>query len=474
MTFDQLKTGLIFLVLAALACLMPAQSDTWWLLRAGQEMLRSRTVMLHDSFSYTAAGNSWPNHAWLTQVLFYSVYGLGGMPLLTIVAGAFVVGAAALSWTLVRGPRGLAILIFGFGIAVTTTQWSVRAQVVTLACVGLTAVLIIRRQYRWLLPVFLFWANAHTAVVLGIVMLGGATLTAFLTRSADRFVLIGTTAICAAVTLVNPLGWWLWTDIVSSIRLSSANRLMEWSPPRLTDLALLPFWTLTCALVLLSALRWRTLEYADRTLVIMALCMAPLAVRSIRNVGPFALVAAPAVTRLVFRHRQLQSDTARRERLQLNTTLFGVACLAAVVWVATMWSQQAHRSNWKPLGADVVAGIRGCEGNVYNTFYDGGLLIWFVPERKVFVDNRQDPYPLPFLREAYRVEVSGDYGDTFERYRVRCAVAYRGSRLAKRLESEGWQDRGSDEHRVVLAMPGPGSPAGSRSRGAIPGLVGSL
>ena len=52
-----------------------------------------------------------------------------------------------------------------------------------------------------------------------------------------------------------------------------------------------------------------------------------------------------------------------------------------------------------------VAAVRGCPAQIYNRFYDGGFLIWFVPERPVFIDNRQDPYPSPFILETTEVEL---------------------------------------------------------------------
>ena len=65
-TFDRLLTTLLFLAIALAAFLMPAQSDTWWQLRAGQEMWLTRHVLLRDTFSHTVR-SLWPNHEWLSQ-----------------------------------------------------------------------------------------------------------------------------------------------------------------------------------------------------------------------------------------------------------------------------------------------------------------------------------------------------------------------------------------------------------------------
>ena len=55
LTFSQLTAGLLFGALAVCACLMPAHSDTYWHLRAGQEIWRTLHVPLVEHYSYTAA-----------------------------------------------------------------------------------------------------------------------------------------------------------------------------------------------------------------------------------------------------------------------------------------------------------------------------------------------------------------------------------------------------------------------------------
>src|SRR5258707_14864817 len=93
-TFDRLMATLLFLAISLAAFLMPAQNDTWWQLRAGREMWLTRHVLLHDTFSHTVYGAFWPNHEWLSQVLFYGIYAAGGMPSLTMASAA----AATAAW----------------------------------------------------------------------------------------------------------------------------------------------------------------------------------------------------------------------------------------------------------------------------------------------------------------------------------------------------------------------------------------
>ena len=101
---DDLVSILIFIVLAAFACMLPAQNDTFLHLRSGMHMWQTGSFLLTEPFSHTAYGTELHNHWWLTQLVFYGVHSLGGPFLLTLFAGACARAAVAGSWRLVRGP----------------------------------------------------------------------------------------------------------------------------------------------------------------------------------------------------------------------------------------------------------------------------------------------------------------------------------------------------------------------------------
>src|SRR5215813_13902112 len=99
-SFNRMMVGLLFTAIVLTACLMPAQSDTYWHLRAGQDIWRTHHVPLVETWSHTAAGRFWPNHEWLWQALSYGLYRVGGMPLLVAGGAAAVTGAFAIVYRL--------------------------------------------------------------------------------------------------------------------------------------------------------------------------------------------------------------------------------------------------------------------------------------------------------------------------------------------------------------------------------------
>src|SRR3954452_10730519 len=128
LTFERFATSLFFVAVALAACLIPAQTDTWWQLRAGEEMWRSHIIMMRDVFSHTVPGGYWPNHEWLSQVIFYAAYRTGGLPLLTTLCAVAITTAWAVVGSLTPGPRLPRVLLLGAGAIVSSPSWSLRPQ----------------------------------------------------------------------------------------------------------------------------------------------------------------------------------------------------------------------------------------------------------------------------------------------------------------------------------------------------------
>ena len=432
---------------------MPLQSDFWWHLRAGQEMWSRHTIALADDFSFTTRGSYWPNHEWLSEVVFFAIYRVAGLAGVTFLAACCVTAAVALSWALTRGHATLKLLVMAAAIPSVVFVWTVRPHVFTLLLLMTCVTLVVRQRY-WPLPIlFALWANLHGGVALGIVALGATTLAELWMGDRSRvrrLVLIS--ALCLAATFVTPLGLDLWKTIPESIQKSMANGIQEWRPPVLgwRDLS---FWLFVAATLAAVGIRWRRVATREQAvLVVLALSLLPLALRYSRNITPFILVAVPALGSLKLFDADVRR-TRRPDRYLLNRGLLAMASLGCAAGVAFAWSSRAPRLQWQPVSPRIVDGIRACPGPLYNRFDDGGYVIWFAPDVPVFVDNRQDPYRLPFLQDHLRHEQSGDYRSVFARYSLTCAFLPRYSPTARNLLAAGWAVTASDSTWLVLQRP---------------------
>lgn len=469
-TFERLQVALLFLAIAATACLMPAQNDTWWQLSAGREMWLGHRLLVADTFSHTASGAFWPNHEWLSQLVLYAAYAAGGAPLTTLLCAAAVTAAWVLVWRLTPASTRVKFFLIVFVLASASTTWSPRPQVFSLLLVAATAALLHRRKYGWLPVVFCLWANLHGAVLLGVALLGAAFLASLLedhgVEARRRLVVYSALALLA--TLVTPLGWHFWIEIAESLSRIRQLGIDEWAPPRLTSLAQLPFWAAIAAVGIGVVVRGRatvwnatTRRDGDATLCAFALVLAPAALTAVRNVPPFLMLAVPALAALWFsgdseRAASHVSGAGRRPqgRHMVNFAIASVATVAAVLTVTLAYANNAARLKWTPLPAASLAALDLCDGNLYNRYDEGGYLIWFAPRHKVFLDGRQDPYPPSLIRAQVTAESSGDVRELFARYAIRCAYVPAGSAVADGLTRTGWTTLYRDSVWTVLAWRG--------------------
>jgi len=476
--FGTMGVGLLFVAFALIAALMPAQNDTFWHLRAGQDIWRTHTIPRIDLYSHTAAGAPWPDHEWLAQALIYGVYRVGGMPGLELGAAALVMGAATLTWRLMVGSLASRATVMTIGLAVSTCVWVLRPHLLTLFLLAVVLTLIARERWRWIPPLFLFWANAHGGVVLGGLVLasawGAAALRWWRVREAGDGARLRALSIVLALSglacAAAPLGFGIYRFVIESTARSMQVKILEWFPVKPVDFFGVLFWAATSGFVALLLVRGRRFfarpapPWADWAIVAAAVAMLPLGARSLRNTAPFILLATPAASRLLGADFRLPASIARwlrsrpraasEDKPRLNLAILVAGAATAVAVVAAQLASPHPRLGWTPISEGALAATRACSGPLYNQYGDGGTLIWFVPEKPVFVDGRQDPFPLPFLLDA--VEIEGGrkpYRPMFDRFGIQCAFLPSDAGTADQLLKDGWQPRFRDEKWIVLEAP---------------------
>jgi hypothetical protein len=455
--FDDVATALLFMAIALAACLIPAQNDTWWLLRAGEDTWTTGRAVLRETYSHTVHGSPWPNHEWLSQALFFGVYRAGGMPLLTLMAAAAVIASWAIVWRLAPGPARGRFVLVAFVLLPSSGAWTIRPQVLTLLCLAVALHLVAHRRLLFLPGLMLVWANLHGGFVLGVVVLAASVLSALLIDRRRLPAAAAVAAISILVTLANPLGPAVWLEIPGSLARLRAYDVIEWRPPALTDPIMMPFWVAAAAVLCLFAKDFHRLRRSadadsiDRLAVCLtAIGLVPLALRTGRNVPPFLLAAVPAAAAM-WPASWWPARRQAREHHALNRTIVTAAGAALIATVVAAYAKPAERLRWTPLPQRSLDALAKCEGPLYNRYDEGGYLIWFARGRRVFMDSRQDPYPPALVHEQIAVERTGDYQDLFSRYSIACAFVDARSPVARRLRADGWSGLYDDGHWAVFA-----------------------
>ena len=300
LSFHELGVALLFTAIAATACLMPAQADTYWHLRGGADLFRTGHVPLVETYSHTARGLPWPNHEWLWQALSYAAWRVGGLPLVTAVAATLATLACALAYRLSPARPSVTFVLALVAIPLASVVWALRPQVVSLFLIMVLVTALVSERFWLIPPLFVLWANFHGAVALGGVLLVTATVLAWFGERRRFVTLAILTPIAGGLTALTPMGPGLWTFIGESMARSRHNQIMEWLPSYPKGPIEIAFWVASVVLVVVLYRRWRRLtSWSDRIVVAAALVLLPLAARAVRNISPFFLLWAPAMSRLI-------------------------------------------------------------------------------------------------------------------------------------------------------------------------------
>ena len=234
---------------------------------------------------------------------------------------------------------------------------------------------------------------------------------------------------CAAA----PLGFGIYRFVIESTARSMQVKIIEWFPVKPVDFFGVLFWGRPSRSAAGARCRpsgaanpalwaeWAVAAGASRCC--RSRC-APCATRRRSSCWP-ARRDLPAGRRFPHRgpHRApLQTKRPRApspEQPRLN-----LAILAAWRWPRRR-CRGSPASNprlaWRPISDGALAAARSCDGPLYNHYGDGGTLIWFLPEKPVFVDGRQDPYPLDFLLDVVDVEDGRSRTARFRSFPHHCA-----------------------------------------------------
>jgi tetratricopeptide (TPR) repeat protein len=424
-----LPVALALAGLAALAALTPVvDSDIWWHLAAGREMVATRRLLTVDPFSLSAAGRPWIDVHWLFQLGAFALHALGGLLALVAAKAALVAaGALILLAAVTRAvpddarAAARAPLLVALPAALLAARHLLLVRPVILTLVFLALFLLVLEDHRaggrarrllWLPGIQVVWANCQGLSALGPALVAAAALGGLLAQATGgrelpargTRQLLGALAMCLLASAVTPYGLRalaLPLELLSRLAPDDGNvfsaNIAENVPPWVLERSqpgqLLPLG-LALAAVAGSFAVARGQRVFGRALAVAG--FAALALMANRNVLLFYWVAvplavmnaAPAAARL---HARLR---ARQPRLAgLPAAVTGLAVLlaagaggAALRAETPLYEPAPFRI---PAGAAlrIAAGPGG--GRVFAADHYGGYLIWTLyPLAKPYIDTR--------------------------------------------------------------------------------------
>jgi tetratricopeptide (TPR) repeat protein len=374
-------------------------TDIWLHLKTGQHTLQTRALTVPDPFSYTSAlpSSGYGGEAatryfnltaeWLSQVIMYLLYLLGGFPALVITRALMLVTFCALAGRIAFRRGGdfflsVAAALAAGGMAYHFQQS--RPFLATFLGVAVTMAILESRQRLWLLPpIFLVWANCHGGFFLGWLVVLAYSAEALILRFRKKPVpgeraLWLTLGMCILASGVNPNGFRV-IQILSLYRASGIqSENLEWQRPIFWEPGIYSFLLFGPAIVMLAA--WRKTRPADWFLY---LGFAAVSMTAVRNVMFMGLIGPVLIASYLPKWRVL--------------TALAVPVAAAVLIVydavpaAASGNVFAFRAaDWQlPSGAADFIQAHKIKDRMFNGYEMGGYLVWRLwPLQRDFIDPR--------------------------------------------------------------------------------------
>ena len=226
MAARSLPLAALLLFVAGLSLRPMAESDLFFHLKAGQEILARHGLPGRNLYSFTAPDYPDLDTSWLAEVGAAAVYGAGGFPAVVIAKTLVLLSAFAGAYRLCRrrGARAVAsALALAAAAFVGRDRFVERPHIFSLAgtVATLSAIdaLLERRgdaaasarTAAWFLAAVVLWANLHAGVFVAPVLIGAAALGVGAVgrdrAGALRLALLAAGA--ALAMLVTPVGWGL-------------------------------------------------------------------------------------------------------------------------------------------------------------------------------------------------------------------------------------------------------------------------
>lgn len=395
--------------------IFPVQDfDIFWHLANGRAMVEQGAIINQEIFSFTANGKHFSNHAWLAQIILFLIFkALGANGL--IAAKVVITTAIGLSLYLFSRRQGLAPLpaaltwLLAFGAS--HFRYVVRPELFSSLFLALTGIILFSSRNNqtnskilaYLPAIMVIWDFMHGALY------GTILLAAFLAAETGRSLMTKGNAPFPLMSRKQLSSLWLWAGVTVilmalspyglrsyDIFLEFMNKNLmtsmtaEFQPAKLGAHPL--FWgllTLTMASILAAG---RNLDLTSLTVLIP---FAAMAVRYVRGIGPFSIVAAIILAvNLPPLLAALAPSTAGKRR----QTIAGIVLLVSGLSFAVYY-KLAPPPRYDSLGLGISADAfpvgsarfvktASLDGNMYNTDRYGGYLAYHLsPERKIFHYN---------------------------------------------------------------------------------------
>jgi len=428
--------------------------DLWWHLKTGEQIVNTRTIPHVDDYSFTRQGTEWVAHEWLSEIILYEIFQLVGLTGLVAIFSLLIVATFLIVYSRCDGQPYAASVAILLAAAASSPLFGVRPQMLTLLLAGIYVALLEKsaesgktRLLWWLPPMMILWVNLHAGFALGLALIGFYLFGVVLDRAWSRLLPLAITLlICSAIVPINPNGFRMFSYPYETLTSQSmAAFIEEWASPDFHKAMYLPFAILLLASFGVMAASRKRPRLSELFLLLITSLMA---LRSVRHITIFSLIAAPLFARHAWSlvsdrnwDKALGGETspAKGMKLIINALILvaPIALAASRVWHFASHERE-YESIRNPVAAVDFLKEHNLPGPIYNRYGWGGYLIYrLYPQYRVYIDGRADVYGDAFFAETMKMDDGvSDWRGPLDRHGVQTILIAPDVALASLLRSD--------------------------------------
>lgn len=466
-----------------------SDGDTGWHIRTGEFILDTHSVPTHDLFSFSRAGAEWFSWEWLSDVGFAIAHRLGGLKGVVLLSGIVISICATLLFRhmIWRGANIFAALFATLlALSASSVHYLARPHLFTLLLIAISAWIVDRDRrhetpWIWVLaPLSALWANLHGGFLALFVSLGCLILDAIvrllLEERAHRcwhrlFRYTAVTLSCLASTLLNPYGWRLHLHIARYLNSDWILQAVdEFQSPNFRSESMFQFEVLLFAGLGILAILIAKKRFYETFLILF---WAQAALRSVRHVPIFALIAAPVLaselTLIWAKWTASKPDRSIPGLLRDLLDEFPIHCKRTSIWpvalcgflalgpLVSSWPRDFPENKFPTATLNrnygLIAGTQGRPSRVLTSDQWGDYLIYrLYPHHGVFVDGRSDFYGASLGRDYLDLmNAQRGWQQLLKRYDFNVALLPSNWALSELLKCDpGWRARYHDSQATLF------------------------
>jgi len=434
-----LKIGIIIGIITLTCLIFFHQSELTSLdlgrhLKNGEMVFLDKDVLYKNFYSFTEPDFPFVNHHWLSGVIFYWLFLLGGFKILSVfnILIALLTVGLIFKLTLKRSNFWLASLLILPVILVLNERTNIRPEIFSYLFLALTFYLL--DQYKntqnkktlfWFIPIFLVWINLHIYFFLGLFLVCLFLIDHFVrqflkTKSIisslkECHYLIFITICSFLISLLNPHFYRGLLYPLKILKEYGYQIVENKSPLYLENLMIDYNITIFKILVSLLIISYLIYFWKKQRFNIFNLGLTTFftfsAFFAIRNLPIFALLTLPIMAGN-FSSLNLIKKITQDKRLYL--TIISLILLIYIITASYIIYDSINKNYYlkeqfgiglSPGSEDSIKFFKDNDlsGPIFNNYDLGSALIfWLYPKEPIFVDNRPEAYSVEFFTDIYK------------------------------------------------------------------------